>query len=545
MDGVHVQEENTGLNKISTLSPHNLDSIEAERKRIIAQLAFLDTLLLKIKKEEEERTSLEVADHVSSHPKTTRSQMLSRHGSLTLTNGWDSKPDTNNISSDLFEGYCGRQATVMKSNIDIRCSELREFESTTCASMYDLLIRSNEKMQIERHPQMQPVVDRTEVSRGIEANISKGISGLEKLSIRELHEVYRTTFGLRTSAKDKQWLIRRISLCVGSSCRVISTENEIGETPPSSPTGQVYDEMPCHQLDNRSTDAMIPRLQSLDSKFIGRLQSSTEAIEPYFACSTPNSMPEDHWIIEQLTTGAEIQDCGEHGKRKRKPTRRYIEEVTGWSDSRELVCKDDSMKDEIENFVNNSKMHCIQCKCVGNSKTKLMTGHERQHNSSKETRKILDTAIYSSAARSHNEGEMNAHPFQSTTLNDRNAFLVERTRFPKKHHRPWSVREVLKLLEGVHHCGVGKWADIKRYSFPDSVFRSSTDLKDKWRNLVRASNAHLRIARQGERHPKTSVSPVPGAILTKVRELLSKQFFPENMVSGKNNSGRILTRHRS
>ena len=47
----------------------------------------------------------------------------------------------------------------------------------------------------------------------------------------------------------------------------------------------------------------------------------------------------------------------------------------------------------------------------------------------------------------------------------------------KKHHHPWTLKEVMKLLDGVTHCGVGKWADIKKFSFSATVYRSSTDLK--------------------------------------------------------------------
>lgn len=47
----------------------------------------------------------------------------------------------------------------------------------------------------------------------------------------------------------------------------------------------------------------------------------------------------------------------------------------------------------------------------------------------------------------------------------------------RKHHRLWTLPEVMKLIEGVSRYGVGRWTEIKRLLFPTSAFRSSVDLK--------------------------------------------------------------------
>ncbi|PWA46510.1 hypothetical protein CTI12_AA502150 [Artemisia annua] len=46
-----------------------------------------------------------------------------------------------------------------------------------------------------------------------------------------------------------------------------------------------------------------------------------------------------------------------------------------------------------------------------------------------------------------------------------------------RKHRAWSVPEVLKLVEGVSKCGVGKWGEMKRLFFKESPHRSSVNLK--------------------------------------------------------------------
>ncbi|XP_042403271.1 uncharacterized protein LOC121992775 [Zingiber officinale] len=89
----------------------------------------------------------------------------------------------------------------------------------------------------------------------------------------------------------------------------------------------------------------------------------------------------------------------------------------------------------------------------------------------------------------------------------------------KKHNKIWTLAEVMKLIEGVSHCGVGRWIEIKKYSFPAFAFRNSIDLKDKWRNLVKASNAGLHNRRQVGGCKRQVSQTVPECLLQRVREL--------------------------
>lgn len=47
----------------------------------------------------------------------------------------------------------------------------------------------------------------------------------------------------------------------------------------------------------------------------------------------------------------------------------------------------------------------------------------------------------------------------------------------RKHHRAWTLVEVMKLVEGVSKCGAGRWSEIKRLSFASYSYRTSVDLK--------------------------------------------------------------------
>ncbi|KAL2610146.1 hypothetical protein R1flu_028719 [Riccia fluitans] len=114
----------------------------------------------------------------------------------------------------------------------------------------------------------------------------------------------------------------------------------------------------------------------------------------------------------------------------------------------------------------------------------------------------------------------------------------------RKHHRPWTLREVLTLVEGVARCGGGKWADIKKLAFSNVSYRTAVDLKDKWRNLLRASRAQLHPPKQGEIRRKQFSAAIPSQLLARVRELaaLNNQPVPNISGTGTSRSGRTVHR---
>ncbi|XP_071690605.1 uncharacterized protein [Rutidosis leptorrhynchoides] len=101
----------------------------------------------------------------------------------------------------------------------------------------------------------------------------------------------------------------------------------------------------------------------------------------------------------------------------------------------------------------------------------------------------------------------------------------------RKLHKLWTVSEVKKLLDGVAHFGVGKWTRIKKLLFSSSVHRTPVDLKDKWRNLLKASGV-LKVTRIKE-DPKRCQPwrPLPKSILCRVRELASVYPSPNSKIS--------------
>ncbi|XP_022152933.1 uncharacterized protein LOC111020545 [Momordica charantia] len=96
----------------------------------------------------------------------------------------------------------------------------------------------------------------------------------------------------------------------------------------------------------------------------------------------------------------------------------------------------------------------------------------------------------------------------------------------RKHHISWTLSEVMKLVEGVSEYGVGRWTEIKRLQFSSSSHRTSVDLKDKWRNLLKASDTQLQNRRKVVLGRKQASQQVPESVLRRVRELAAIYPYP-------------------
>ncbi|KAL9674956.1 hypothetical protein QQ045_003155 [Rhodiola kirilowii] len=101
---------------------------------------------------------------------------------------------------------------------------------------------------------------------------------------------------------------------------------------------------------------------------------------------------------------------------------------------------------------------------------------------------------------------------------------VTRDKSGRKHNRYWSEYEIAKLIEGVAEYGVGRWTEIKKGLFPPTTRRTSVDLKDKWRNLLKACSSQLQSKAEGKR---ISHQQVPQSVLRQVKELSMMHPYPK------------------
>ncbi|KDO48057.1 hypothetical protein CISIN_1g011420mg [Citrus sinensis] len=111
----------------------------------------------------------------------------------------------------------------------------------------------------------------------------------------------------------------------------------------------------------------------------------------------------------------------------------------------------------------------------------------------------------------------------------------------RKNQRMWTLSEVMKLIDGISQFGVGKWTDIKRLLFSSSSHRTPIDLRDKWRNLLRASYAHQK--NKGEVDPKHAMRSLPKPVLCRIRELATIHPYPRVPYSKKCNGDTDSSRH--
>ncbi|XP_051131638.1 uncharacterized protein LOC127251806 [Andrographis paniculata] len=98
----------------------------------------------------------------------------------------------------------------------------------------------------------------------------------------------------------------------------------------------------------------------------------------------------------------------------------------------------------------------------------------------------------------------------------------------RKHHRLWTIAEVRKLIDGVSKYGVGRWSRIKKLFFSSSTHRTAVDLKDKWRNLLKASGIQGQGNQQGEKKRNLAWRPLPKCILRSVCELATMHPYPKD-----------------
>ncbi|GMH09811.1 hypothetical protein Nepgr_011652 [Nepenthes gracilis] len=206
-------------------------------------------------------------------------------------------------------------------------------------------------------------------------------------------------------------------------------------------------------------------------------------------------------------------------KRLRKPTRRYIEESSQLKSQYHRVRKDNS---------------------TSSSKGKLLGVRHRNKHQHKGAKAALLISREVSPGRSPRPV-----PFQEQDSSMKFAGIVghdsdeeynpvgcnysmrtKRGSDRRKQNMVWTLSEVMKLVDGISQFGVGKWTAIRKTFFSSSSYRTSLDIRDKWRNLLRASCMQLKSKDEDERTWRNGSQPLPKALLQRVSELASIHPYP-------------------
>ncbi|XP_056850478.1 uncharacterized protein LOC108828316 isoform X1 [Raphanus sativus] len=370
-------------------------------------------------------------------------------------------------------------------------------------------------------------------------SLVRGEICLNNLPIKALQETFRATFGRETTVKDKTWLKRRITMGLTKS------------------------------FDVPTTDLTIK-----DNKLVGSQHKANDVGDDVRATSlkeAPSSSAEDLSGEERAA------------KRVRKPTRRYIEELSE-TDEKQITDKSVLFPSKHQRLSEKSEVRSVSVSSgkrvtvtrvvpLGGSEVEVpYVSHVRRsrprenvmalmecHTSCLEAKasavenNLLNSEVVSPGsvvksasgpiqiefATSHNNNNEEVHVLtevdqdmeldhvdssgnSSDDYNNTSAPTMQGGGLRRKHHRAWTLSEVTTLVEGVSKYGAGKWSEIKKLSFSSYSHRTSVDLKDKWRNLLRASFAQNPSNSMGS-FKKHGSMHIPMEILLQVRELAEKQ----------------------
>ncbi|XP_052191640.1 uncharacterized protein LOC127800930 [Diospyros lotus] len=230
------------------------------------------------------------------------------------------------------------------------------------------------------------------------------------------------------------------------------------------------------------------------------------------------------------------------GKRSRKPTRRYIEESLEQHSGHHKKRRGNSNACPNPKVVDNgsykkhshkgfrAKHFVYQKESFRGACIQVPFGEPVQGDHSK--KKVLESEGCKDSSLLSANADSDADSFSTESQNCvseedySTGTKSQKGKTRRKHHMYWSLSEVLKLVEGVSMYGVGRWTEIKKLMFRSSANRTSVDLKDKWRNLLRASCPHMRSKREVESRRKHSSQVIPPSILHRIRELAAMHPYP-------------------
>ncbi|CAN1286807.1 Telomere repeat-binding protein 4 [Linum perenne] len=398
-----------------------------------------------------------------------------------------------------------------------------ESHMTGCESARDF---PEQLEKFSEHVPLSPVVDASipDFSK------VKGEICLDDLSIKELQETFRATFGRETSVKDKQWLKRRIAMGLTNSCDVSVSSFTIRDNK------LVDNGVSCNNVVAVIGNYQLPEASSCNEGQLPSIQSSEQ---------------KDEQVIcdERLREGGTCdnhRDVDDHAeeraaKRVRKPTKRYIEELSE-TESKEaigrLMAVDPSSRlgqpspnchmGLVRNVSLGGRSVIIRLDSLGGYEIQIpCVSRIRRSRPRKDFMTLLLVDIPDKEKQSTITGAVRKEPKHedSSGDSDDNIATVPTPKggFRRKHHRAWALSEVIKLVEGVSKYGAGRWSEIKRLSFASSPFRTSVDLKDKWRNLLKASFAQTPADKGISSRKSAAATPIPATILSRVRELAEMQ----------------------
>nr|QSD99718.1 MYB family transcription factor [Melilotus albus] len=220
---------------------------------------------------------------------------------------------------------------------------------------------------------------------------------------------------------------------------------------------------------------------------------------------------------KESVTVETCQSAPPREKRFRKPTQRYIEESSNLRSKEKIPTAGAKLKRRSVSTCNELRIKIKELKNIpydkssdGNSDVTLSELQSCKKHPKKE------------------ELEYDYEPFSSEESEDECLESKRgRSKDRRKNQRMWTTAEVMKLIDGISEYGVGRWTDIQRILFSSEGYRTPTDVRDKWRNLLRACSAQKFNKQEDEQNDETATRSIPFSVACRVLELAKIHPYPK------------------
>ncbi|XP_031742605.1 uncharacterized protein LOC101219571 isoform X3 [Cucumis sativus] len=328
----------------------------------------------------------------------------------------------------------------------------------------------------------------------------------------------------------------------GDLDQLLDDANEVGEFHATNNLPNTYAEVAENsfrqnrgfQLENSSSERESQGPSRIDTDAFGISElSATMVMEAEFS-NTPVERGLTHELSPGLGTkengdlsdenvkgdivANELASCSRE-RRLRKPTRRYIEELLDSKSEhnkgrRKLPRKDKYLKvmsteesNHIRHEVQMTPRSDSQCGTSVPVQPKSERRHPKKH--------VPDSEFLS-------EDELSATECKNVYSSAKRC-----KKYDRRRQKMWTLTEVMRLVDGIAEYGTGRWTHIKKHLFASSPHRTPIDLRDKWRNLLRASCVNIQNKKGIEGKQTHASRPLPKSLLQRVYELANIYPYPK------------------
>lgn len=220
---------------------------------------------------------------------------------------------------------------------------------------------------------------------------------------------------------------------------------------------------------------------------------------------------------EENVTVEQCESAPPREKRFRKPTQRYIEESSNLKS-----------KEKVSSTGVKRKRRTVSLSNEFHTKTKELKDIPSDESSSGNSDVTLSELQRCKKHPKKEKLEYDYEPFSSEESEDEHLTPKRgRSKDRRKNQRMWTVSEVTKLIDGISQYGVGRWTDIQKFLFSSEGYRTPTDVRDKWRNLLRACTAQKFSKKEDEQNDETAPRILPFSVASRVLELAKIHPYPK------------------